>query len=127
MSYVSLESSESFLKCFEVIAEDKSCIVSESVLYFPGKNGKGFITVARIAPGIEVLALNVSMLAEDLGFNFLPSPNELSYILSFDEIDIAVGKGDGETPVSGVISAEWPQSSVSVSDAAFGRVVTYPK
>jgi hypothetical protein len=45
MSYVSLENSESFLKCFEVIAEDKSCIVSDSVLYFSGKTGKGFITV----------------------------------------------------------------------------------
>jgi len=37
MSYVSLENSEPFLKCFEVMAEDKSCIVSDSVLYFQEK------------------------------------------------------------------------------------------
>ena len=58
MSYVSLENSEPFLKCFEVIAEDKSCIVSDSVLYFSGKTGKGFVTATGIAAGIEVLAVN---------------------------------------------------------------------
>jgi AraC-like DNA-binding protein len=127
MSYVSLENSEPFLKCFEVIAEDKSCIVSDSVLYFSGKTGKGFITVAGIAAGIEVLAVNVSMLTEDLIFNFLPSRGESSYILSFDEIDIA-GKGDNDgTPSYGSFSAEWSNSSVSIADAAYGRVVTYPK
>ena len=57
MSYVSLENSEPFLKCFEVIAEDKSCIVTDSVLYFSGKTGKGFITVAGVSTGIEVLAV----------------------------------------------------------------------
>jgi len=31
MSYVSLENSEPFLKCFEVMAEDKSCVVTDSV------------------------------------------------------------------------------------------------
>src|SRR5580698_958999 len=98
MSYVSLENSESFLKCFEVIAEDKSCIVSDSVLYFSGKTGKGFVTVAGIAAGIEVLAVNVSMLTEDLVFNFLPSRSESTYILSFDEIDI-IGKSDPDGAV----------------------------
>src|SRR6201996_6836880 len=87
MSYVSLENSESFLKCFEVIAEDKSCIVSDSVLYLSGKSGKGFVTVARIAAGIEVLAVNASMMTEDLVFSFLPSRGESTYILCFDEID----------------------------------------
>ncbi|MBS1661363.1 MAG: hypothetical protein JST68_09975, partial [Bacteroidetes bacterium] len=65
MGYVSLENSEPFLKSFEVLAEDKSCVVSDSVLYFSGKTGKGFITVAGIASGIEVLAVNLSMLTED--------------------------------------------------------------
>jgi AraC-like DNA-binding protein len=127
MSYVSLENSEPFLKCFEVIAEDKSCIVSDSVLYFPGKTGKGFVTVASVTAGIEVLAVNVSMLTEDLIFNFLPSRTESSYILSFDEIDIA-GRADSEgSPAFPPPGPEWPQSSVSVTDAAYGRVVTYPK
>ena len=90
MSYVSLENSESFLKCFEVIAEDKSCIVSDSVLYFSGKTGKGFITAAGINTGIEVLALNVSMLTDDLTIRFQPSPDASSYLLHFDEIEIPV-------------------------------------
>jgi AraC-like DNA-binding protein len=129
MSYVSLENSEPFLKCFEVMAEDKSCIVSDSVLYFSGKNGKGFMTVASIATGIEVLAVNVTMLAEDLVFNFLPSRDESSYILHFDEIDIP-GNGDNDvavpqTPMS--MSTEWPHSSVSISDITYGKVVTYPR
>ena len=127
MSYVSLENSEPFLKCFEVMAEDKSCIVSDSVLYFSGKTGKGFMTVAGIAAGIEVLAVNVTMLAEDLVFNFLPSRGESSYILHFDEIDIP-GNGDNDIAVpQGSLSAEWPHSSVSISDVTFGRVVNYPK
>jgi len=127
MSYVSLENSEPFLKCFEVMAEDKSCIVSDSVLYFSGKTGKGFMTVAGIAAGIEVLAVNVTMLAEDLVFNFLPSRDESSYILHFDEIDIP-GNGDNDIPVPpGSPLAEWPHSSVSISDVAYGKVVNYPK
>jgi len=127
MSYVSLENSEPFLKCFEVMAEDKSCIVSDSVLYFSGKTGKGFMTVAGIAAGIEVLAVNVTMLAEDLVFNFLPSRGESSYILHFDEIDIP-GNGDNDIAVpQGSLSAEWPHSSVSISDVTFGKVVNYPK
>src|SRR6201992_2026390 len=126
MSYVSLENSEPFLKCFEVIAEDKSCIVSDSVLYFSGKTGKGFITVAGIAAGIEVLAVNVSMLTEDLIFNFLPSRGEPSYILSFDEIDIS-GRTDNELSVTHTSFSEWSHSSVTIADAAYGRVVTYPK
>ncbi|HVS98442.1 MAG TPA: AraC family transcriptional regulator [Puia sp.] len=126
MSYVSLENSEPFLKCFEVIAEEKSCIVSDSVLYFSGKTGKGFMTVAGMATGIEVLAVNVSALAEDLVFNFLPSDDASSYLLSFDEMEIP-GKQDNEltpshSPVPGSL-----YSSVSLSDATRGRVVTYPR
>jgi len=74
MSYVSLENSEPFLKCFEVIAEDKSCIVTDSVLYFSGKTGKGFMTVAGISTGIEVLAVNVSLLTDDLNIHFFAFP-----------------------------------------------------
>ena len=126
MSYVSLENSESFLKCFEVIAEDKSCIVSESVLYFSGKTGKGFMTVAGLATGIEVLAVNVSTLAEDLVFNFLPSSDASSFILGFDEIEIP---GNGDNELVSNLSAVPGQlySSVSIADAALGRVVSYPK
>ena len=127
MSYVSLENSESFLKCFEVIAEDKSCIVSDSVLYSSGKTGKGFITVAGIATGIEVLAINLTMLTEELTFHFLPSDTTASYILSFDEIEIP-GKGENDLALTQtVFSGEQLYSSVSVSDAAFGRTITYPK
>ena len=127
MSYVSLENSDSFLKCFEVIAEDKSCIVSDSVLYYSGKTGKGFVTVAGIATGIEVLAVNLSMLAEDLSFYFQPSPNANSYILSFDEIEIP-GKGENEpSPAQQVFSPELPHSSVSIADAAVGRTISYPR
>lgn len=126
MSYVSLENSEAFLKCFEVIAEDKSCIVSDSVLYFSGKTGKGFITVAGMATGIEVLAVNVSALTEDLVFNFLPSADASSYILSFDEIEIP-GKEDNEVSFSSLPTAGRLFSSVSLSDAALGRVVNYPR
>jgi len=128
MSYVSLENSESFLKCFEVIAEDKSCIVSDSVLYLSGKTGKGFVTVAGLAAGIEVLAVNASMLTEDLVFNFLPSRGESTYILCFDEIDPAAGKVDQDGAVMPPgTSPEGTQSTVSISDLAYGKVVTYPK
>ena len=70
MSFVSLENSEPFLKCFEVIAEEKSCTVTDSVLYLSGKTGKGFITVSGIPAGIEVMAVNLSMLSDDLTFSF---------------------------------------------------------
>ena len=126
MSYVSLENSEPFLKCFEVIAEDKSNIVSDSVLHFSGGRGKGFITVAGKTTGIEVLAVNVSALAEDLVFNFLPSADASSYILSFDEIEIPA-KGDNELSFNYSTAAVRLYSSVSIADAALGRVVTYPK
>lgn len=127
MSYVSLENSESFLKCFEVIAEDKSCIVSDSVLYYSGKTGKGFITVAGIATGIEVLAVNVSQLPEDLTLHFLPSAGTASYILSFDEIEIP-GKGENDLALTQpVIAGEQLHSSVSIADAAMGRTITYPR
>jgi AraC-like DNA-binding protein len=126
MSYVSLENSEPFLKCFEVIAEDRSCIVADSVLYFSGKTGKGFITVAGIGTGIEVLAVNVTMLTEDLTFSFLPSQNASSYILSFDEIDIPV-KREEESSFNGGIIPDKQRSSVSITDAEYGKLVTYPK
>src|SRR5580698_2967454 len=127
MSYVSLENSDSFLKCFEVIAEDKSCIVSDSVLYFSGKTGKGFITVAGMATGIEVMAVNLSMLTEDLVFNFLPSIDAASYLLNFDEIEIP-GKADNDLSYTpGPLPADRLQSAVSIADAARGRALTYPK
>jgi hypothetical protein len=126
MSYVSLENSESFLKCFEVIAEDKSCIVSDSVLYLSGKTGKGFVTVAGLAAGIEVLAVNVSMLTEDLVFNFLPSRGESTYILCFDEID-PTGKPMRTVPAVAGVSSAGTQSTVSITDLMYGKVVTYPK
>src|ERR1700761_5235761 len=128
MSYVSLENSDAFLKCFEVIAEDKNCIVSDSVLYFSGSKGKGFITVAGIASGIEVLAVNVSMLTEDLIFHFLPSPDASSYILNFDEVEVP-GRGDGELPLPAAAThpAERIHSSVSIADGVKGRKITFPK
>jgi AraC-like DNA-binding protein len=127
MSYVSLENSEPFLKCFEVLAEDKSCIVSDSVLYFSGKTGKGFITVAGIASGIEVLAVNLSQLTEDLTFHFQPSAGASSYLLCFDEIDVP-GKGDSDLvlPQSAETSRQ-VHSTVSITDVIKGRTVTYPK
>ncbi len=125
MSYVSLENSESFLKCFEVIAEDKSCIVADSVLYLSGKPGKGFVTVAGLPAGIEVLAVNAAMLTEDLVFNFLPSRGESTYILCFDEIDPAAKAEADSMPAEP--SPEGTQSTVSISDLTYGKVVTYPK
>ncbi|HMH21666.1 MAG TPA: AraC family transcriptional regulator [Puia sp.] len=127
MSYVSLENSEPFLKCFEVIAEDKSCIVSDSVLYFSGPTGKGFITAAGIPTGIDVLAINVSMLTDDLTFRFLPSQSTSSYILSFDEISLP-GKADNELSLPATaMQNERSDSSVSITDSDFGKVVVYPK
>jgi len=127
MSYVSLENSEPFLKCFEVLAEDKSCIVSDSVLYFSGKTGKGFITVAGIASGIEVLAVNLSQLTEDLTFHFQPSAGASSYLLCFDEIDVP-GKGDTDLALSQPAeTSRAVHSTVSITDVIKGRTVTYPK
>ncbi len=127
MSYVSLENSDPFLKCFEVIAsEDKSCIVSDSVLYFSGKTGKGFLTVAGIAAGIEVLAINLSMLTEDLTIDFLPSSSASSYLLCFDEVEIP-GKGEELTLARTTLGAERLASSVSLADASVGRTVNYPR
>jgi AraC-like DNA-binding protein len=127
MSYVSLENSEPFLKCFEVIAEDKSCIVSDSVLYFSGKTGKGFITVSGVASGIEVLAVNVSMLTDDLTFSFLPAQHSSSYILSFDEIGMPA-KEENELLLSyAAVPGEKMNSSVCITDADQGKLVTYPK
>ncbi|HWK04227.1 MAG TPA: AraC family transcriptional regulator [Puia sp.] len=127
MGYVSLENSEPFLKCFEVIAEDKSCIVTDSVLYFSGKTGKGFITVAGVSTGIEVLAVNVSMLTDDLTFSFLPSPDASSYILSIEEIGIP-GKPENELSLSlASTPTDKAHSSVSITDAEYGKLITYPK
>jgi AraC-like DNA-binding protein len=127
MSYVSLENSEPFLKCFEVIAEDKSCILSDSVLYFSGNTGKGFITAAGIPTGIDILAVNLSMLTEDLTFSFLPSQSASSYILSFDEISYP-GRPDNEIPLTSMAMAgERSNSSVSITDADYGKIVVYPK
>jgi len=127
MSYVSLENSEPFLKCFEVLAEDKNCIVSDSVLYFSGKTGKGFITVAGITPGIEVLAVNLSLLTEDLTVQFQPSAGANSYLLSFDEIDIP-GKTDNDLPIAqSSETARQLHSTVSITDAVKGKKITYPK
>ncbi len=127
MSYVSLENSESFLKCFEVMAEDKSCIVTDSVLYFSGKNGKGFMTVAGVSSGIEVLAINATMLAEDLTFSFLPSRSASSYILCFDDISLP-GKVDNDFPLAYMgAPGDKHNSSVSITDASYGKLVSYPK
>src|ERR1700753_2237881 len=126
MSYVSLENSESFLKCFEVIAEDKSCIVSDSVLYFSGKTGKGFIAAAGRSTGIEMLAINLAMLSEDLTFHFAPSGPH-SYILNFDEIESAV-KSETELSFPAPPSPlEKPSSLVSIADATKDRTIVYPK
>lgn len=125
MSYVSLENSENFLKCFEVIAEDKSCIVSDSVLYFSGKTGKGLITVAGINTGIEVLAINVSMLTDDLTIRLQPAPAASAYILHFDEIEIPA-KGDNDLPVNN-IGNDKGHSAVSIADAGRGKTIVYPR
>ena len=122
-----MKKSESFLKCFEAIAEDKSCILADSVLYLSGKPGKGFVTVAGLAAGIEVLAVNASMLTEDLVFNSLPSRGESTYILCFDEIDPTVKTDQEGVAPSGAASAEGTQSMVSITDLAYGKVITYPK
>ena len=127
MSYVSLENSESFLKCFEVMAEDKSCIVTDSVLYFSGKTGKGFMTVAGISTGVEVLAINVSNLTEDLTFSFLPSRSASSYILCFDDISLP-GKLESDLPLTYTgIPGDRHNSSVSITVASYGKLVSYPK
>jgi len=127
MSYVSLENSESFLKCFEVMAEDKSCIVTDSVLYFSGKNGKGFMTVAGVSTGIEVLAINTAMLSEDLTFSFLPSRSASSYILCFDDISFP-GKVDTDLSFTYMgMPGDKHSSSVSITDASYGKLVSYPK
>jgi len=105
----------------EVIAEDKSCIVSDSVLYFSGKTGKGFITVAGLNAGVEMLAISVSMLTEDLVLDFQPSPGSSAYLLSFDEI-VA-----GTSSEKMHMLAENANSAISITDAAHGKKMTYPK
>ena len=127
MSYVSLENSEPFLKCFEVIAEDKSSIVTDSVLYLSGKTGKGFITVAGIPAGIEMMAVNVSMLTDELSFHFLPSLTASAYILSFDQIAVP-GNGEQNLAISYTgVPVSRMSSSVSIADADHGKLLVYPK
>ncbi len=127
MSYVSLENSEPFLKCFEMIARNRSCTISDSVLYLSGKSGKGFITVAGVLPGIEILVVNVSMLSEDLSFSFLPSSDGSSYILSFDEIGVSAEPGNELTLLGPGWTRGHADSSVSITDADQGKQVVYPK
>ncbi|HEY6899538.1 MAG TPA: AraC family transcriptional regulator [Puia sp.] len=83
--------------------------------------------MAGIASGIEVLAVNLSLLTEDLVLQFLPSADANSYLLCFDEIDVP-SKGDNELPLStpGEVSKQL-HSTVSITDAVKGRTVTYPK
>jgi AraC-like DNA-binding protein len=128
MSYVSLENSEPFLKCFEALAEDKSCIVSDSVLYFSGSRGKGFITVAGISSGIEVLAVNLSLLTEDLTIQLQPSADAASYLLCFDEIDVP-GRTDSDLIPPAPLSPlnQQMHSTVSIADAVNGKTIVYPK
>jgi AraC-like DNA-binding protein len=127
MSYVSLENSEPFLKCFEAIAEDKSSIVTDSILYLSGKTGKGFLTIAGIPAGIEMMAVNVSNLADDLTFNFLPSKSSSAYILSFDQISIP-GAGEQELTLSYTgMPANRVNSSISITDADHGKQLVYPR
>ena len=128
MSYVSLENSEPFLKCFEVIAEDKSCIVTDSVLYFSGKTGKGFITVAGIAAGIEVLAVNVSMPdGRSWSSTFYLLPSSSSYILSFDEIEIP-GKLENDClSLTHRLPSRTLSSVIHHRCGVMARVVTYPR
>ena len=127
MSYVSLENSEPFLKCFEVIAEDKSCTVSDSTIHFSGNTGKGFITVAGVTTGIEVLAVNVSMLTDDLTFSFLPSQSASSYILCFDAISAPEKEENDMSVASSEHVGDRLNSSVSITEAAYGKRVVYPK
>lgn len=127
MSYVSLENAEPFLKCIEVLAEDKSCIVTDSVLYFSGKTGKGFVTVAGVAAGIEVLAVNASMLTEDLTIDFRPSVDASSYLLTFDDIELPI-PADHELSLPHVLlTIDRSPSSVSITDAGHGKRIVYPK
>jgi AraC-like DNA-binding protein len=127
MSYVSLENSEPFLKCFEVIADDKTSVVTDSILYLSGKTGKGFITVAGIPAGIEMMAINVSNLADDLSFNFLPSQTDSAYILSFDQVT-APAIGEQNIPPSYVGQPSGRiSSSVSIADADQGKLSVYPR
>ncbi|MDR3715384.1 MAG: AraC family transcriptional regulator [Puia sp.] len=127
MSYVSLENSEPFLKCFESIARSRACTISDSVLYLSGKSGKGFITVAGVLPGVEVMVVNVSMLADDLSFSFLPSSNTSSYILSFDEIGLSAETGNDWILSDPGWMRGQADSSVSITDADHGKYVVYPK
>lgn len=127
MSYVSLGNAEPFLKCIEVLAEDKSCIITDSVLYFSGKTGKGFVTVAGVAAGIEVLAVNVSLLTEDVTIEFLPSADASSYILTFDDIEFPVPVDHEGALPHVLLATDRSPSSVSITDAGQGKRIVYPK
>ncbi|OJW53811.1 MAG: hypothetical protein BGO55_01655 [Sphingobacteriales bacterium 50-39] len=109
------------------MAEDKSCIVTDSVLYFSGKSGKGFMAVAGISTGVEVLAINVSSLTEDLTFSFLPSRSASSYVLCFDDISLP-GKLESDLSLTYAgTPGDRHNSSVSITDASYGKLVSYPK
>ncbi|HVU54310.1 MAG TPA: AraC family transcriptional regulator [Puia sp.] len=85
------------------------------------------MTVAGISTGVEVLAINVSNLTEDLTFSFLPSLSASSYILCFDDISLP-GKLDSDFPLTyASIPGDRHNSSVSITDASYGKLVSYPK
>ena len=85
------------------------------------------MTVAGISTGVEVLAINVSNLTEDLTFSFLPSRSASSYILCFDDISLP-GKLESDLPLTyGGIPGHRHDSSVSITDASYGKLVSYPK
>ncbi|HEY8972354.1 MAG TPA: AraC family transcriptional regulator [Puia sp.] len=85
------------------------------------------MTVAGISTGVEVLAINVSNLTEDLTFSFLPSRSASSYILCFDDISLP-GRLESDLPLSYAgVPGDRHNSSVSIADASYGKLVSYPK
>ncbi|HVV06611.1 MAG TPA: AraC family transcriptional regulator [Puia sp.] len=85
------------------------------------------MTVAGISTGVEVLAINVSNLTEDLTFSFLPSRSASSYILCFDDISLP-GRLENDLPLAFAgVPGDRHNSSVSITDASYGKLVSYPK
>jgi AraC-like DNA-binding protein len=83
--------------------------------------------VAGIPAGIEMMALNLSNLTDDLTFNFLPSKSASAYILSFDQITVP-GSGEQEMSLSYAgMPANRLSSSVSITDADHGKQLVYPR
>jgi len=66
------------------------------------------------------------MLTDDLTFSFLPSPDASSYILSIEEIGIP-GNRKMNCPYPLPAPHRQAHSSVSITDAEYGKLVTYPK